>query len=291
MILKFLNKHKYAENKFAKKLKKQKQKYIEIIKPELSKMQRQLKKKEVSFLHSGHLGDLINSLPLIKQISKKSKCNLYIEVGKQTDNFKVTKEFYLSKGGVEKILPLLKKQNYINHLAIYQKQKININLNFFRTLDINFNIDSVRWYSHLVGIHPPLELPYIKVDKHKKFRNKIVIVRSLRRQNNLISYKFLNKYKNILFIGLKTEYLSLKKDIKNLSFYDCKNFLEMAEIIKGCKLFIGNLSFGYALAEAIKVPRLLESNPEFSLVYPNGKKAYDFYFQEHFEKLVLELNK
>ena len=27
-------------------------------------------KKEVSFLHSGHLGDIINSLPLIKEISK-----------------------------------------------------------------------------------------------------------------------------------------------------------------------------------------------------------------------------
>ena len=68
-----------------------------------------------------------------------------------------------------------------------------------------------------------------------------------------------------------------------------KIFLELAEIIKSCKLFIGNLSFGYALAEAIKVPRLLESQPDFPLVYPNGENAYDFYFQEHFELLFKKL--
>ena len=65
--------------------------------------------------------------------------------------------------------------------------------------------------------------------------------------------------------------------------------MELAEIIKSCKLFIGNLSFGYALAEAIKVPRLLESQPDFPLVYPNGENAYDFYFQEHFELLFKKL--
>ena len=61
---------------------------------------------------------------------------------------------------------------------------------------------------------------------------------------------------------------------------------ELAMIIKNSKLFIGNLSFGYALAEALKVPRLLESGPNFPLVYPNGANAYDFYFQNHFENLV-----
>ena len=76
----------------------------------------------------------------------------------------------------------------------------------------------------------------------------------------------------------------LKKDIKNLEFYDCKNFLEMAEIIKSSKIFIGNLSFGYTLAEGLKVNRLLESSPDFPLVYPNGGNGYDFYYQKHFEK-------
>ena len=33
----------------------------------------------ISFLHYGHLGDIINSLPVIKELSKTKKCFLYIQ--------------------------------------------------------------------------------------------------------------------------------------------------------------------------------------------------------------------
>ena len=115
-------------------------------------------------------------------------------------------------------------------------------------------------------------------------------MRSLRRQNKFIDYSFLSNYEKIVFLGLKDEFDDLKIKIKNLEHYDSKDFLELAMIIKSAKLFIGNLSFGYALAEAIKVPRLLESGPNFPLVYPNGMNAYDFYFQSHFEDLVKKFN-
>ena len=65
----------------------------------------------------------------------------------------------------------------------------------------------------------------------------------------------------------------------------------MAQIIKNCKVFIGNLSFGYTIAEALKVPRLLESNPDFPLIYPNGGRGFDFYFQNHFEKMFKQFYK
>ena len=147
----------------------------------------------------------------------------------------------------------------------------------------------MRWYFHLAAIHCDLNEPYVFVNNHKTINNKIVILRSARRQNKLINYNFLNDYKDILFVGLKDEYISLKKELPLLDYYDPINFLELAEIIRSSKIFIGNLSFGYALAEAIKVPRLLESQPDFPLVYPNGENAYDFYFQEHFEYLFKKL--
>ena len=150
-------------------------------------------------------------------------------------------------------------------------------------MPINFNIDSVRWYFHITGIHPELDKPYLENIGTHQLKNKIVIIRSKRRRNYLINYNFLKNYNDILFLGLKDEFEDLKKEIPNLEFFDCKDFLEMAEIINSCKLFIGNLSFGFTLAEGLKKPRLLESGPDFPLVYPNGKDAYDFYFQNHFE--------
>ena len=83
----------------------------------------------------------------------------------------------------------------------------------------------------------------------------------------------------------------LKKEIHQLEFYDCKDFYEMAQIIKSCKFFLGNLCFAYSVAEGLKVPRLLEASPDFPVVFPVGLNAFDFYHQNHFEKMFDTLSK
>ena len=89
---------------------------------------------------------------------------------------------------------------------------------------------------------------------------------------------------DLIFIGLKDEYMDLKKQIPKLDYYNPINFLEMAQIIKSSKFFVGNQSIGIALAEALKIPRLLEKCPGFPVVQLEGGECYDFYFQNHFEK-------
>ena len=39
-----------------------------------------LNKNEISFLHAGHIGDIINTLPILKEVSKTHKCNLLIQL-------------------------------------------------------------------------------------------------------------------------------------------------------------------------------------------------------------------
>tara|TARA_Y200000002_G_scaffold149816_1_gene123818 strand:+ start:1928 stop:2803 length:876 start_codon:yes stop_codon:yes gene_type:complete len=280
----FFNKKKTKENLFKNYTEPKINKFRDIVST----------KKEISFLHYGHLGDIINCLPVIKELSKNSKCSLYIQKEKLIPDHAVSGDHpfgkvYLSEKSIKKFLPLLKSQNYLFNVEIFNNHKIDIDLNFFRELNINFNIDSVRWYSHLTGTHPDLSKKYLDVESHNKFKDYIVILRSLRRQNKYINYSFLNNYEKIVFVGLEDEFNDLKKSINYLEYHDSKDFLELASIIKNSKLFIGNLSFGYAIAEALKVPRLLESAPEFPLVYPNGSKGYDFYFQSHFEYLVKKL--
>ena len=283
---------KIFQNFFKKKSIINEEKYTKIILPKINQFHNILNSNSsISFLHYGHLGDIINSLPVIKEISNNKTCNLYLQKNKPIPEHVLSKDHpfgsvYLTENSISKMIPLLKNQEYLNKVEIFENQKVDIDLNFFRELPINFNIDSVRWYSHLTGCHPDLSKNYIEVKKHQNFNDYIVIMRSLRRQNKYIDYSFLSSYKNLVFVGLKNEFNDLKKSINNLEFYDSKDFLELAMIIKSAKLFIGNLSFGYALAEAIKVPRLLESGPNFPLVYPNGINAYDFYFQNHFETLV-----
>ena len=251
-------------------------------------------KKELSFSHCGHLGDVINSLPTVKELSKNHKCNFFIHTEKPLeDNAKNYKSFgdvvYLENKAVDMLMPLFANLPYIKKTEKLKNQEIDIDFNLIREMPINFNIDSVRWYFHITGAHANLNEPYIYADPHKDIKNKIVIMRNTRRKSFIINYKFLKNYKDLLFIGLENEYKDLKKEVPNLEFYDCKDFLEVAEIIKASKFFLGNLSFGYTIAEGLKIPRLLESVPEFPLVYPNGFNAYDFYFQSHFEKLFDDL--
>jgi len=288
--LKYFNKTKYQKYKIKKNYEDKIKKFKENSEIKILNLRKKIEEKdEINFLHSGHLGDIINSLPAIKEISKRKTCKLFIEINKPLpaearDVNHPFGNFYLTKAPVEKLLPLLSQQNYIKKVDIFNNQKIDVNLNLFRQLPINFNLDSVRWYFHLTGDHGDLINPYlINVGDHK-IKDKIAIVRSKRRKNNFINYNFLKNYENVIFLGLFDEYRELKEEIPNLDFYDCKDFLEMAQIINSSKVFIGNLSFGYTLAEALKKPRLLESAPDFPLVYPNGNNAYDFYFQDHFEK-------
>ena len=49
-----------------------------------------------------------------------------------------------------KLLPLKKQQKFLKKVEIFDDQKIDIDLNFFRELPINFNYRLLyRWYFHL----------------------------------------------------------------------------------------------------------------------------------------------
>ena len=250
-------------------------------------------KKELNLFHSGPLGDLIYSFPLIRKLSERHKCNLYVNLNKKFtyEYYKHTgKGFYIDDRTYNFLIPLLEKQSFISKFKKYENEKIDVNLDLFREIPISFTFNSPRWFFAIAGEHFDLNEPSLFVDEHKVIKNKIVILRSFRFRNIYINYNFLKNYKNLLYVGVKEEFLDLKKQIPNLEMYDCKNLLEMAQIIKSSKFFLGNMSVGYAIAENLKIPRLLEASPETPLVQPVGKRAYDFFFQPHFEKCFKHLN-
>ncbi len=249
-------------------------------------------KKELNFLHSGLPGDIINSLAVIKKISQTHKCNLFININKKIEYeyFKHPGQGLLMNNKLyEMIFPLIKKQNYISNICKYDNSDIDINLDYFRLFPAKF-INPPRYYFHLTGEKADLNEPYLEVEPHPNIKNKIVILRSFRFRNNLINYNFLKNFNDLLFIGLESEFEDLKQSIPNLQFYDCKDFYEMSQIIKSAKFFLGNQSLGYAIADALNVPRLLENCKDYTAVQPEGKNAFDFFYQIHFEKWFNYLN-
>ena len=294
-FLKYLNKKKYTEIKHEKKISDNISNYNNNIKEKIIKINNNIEgKNELNFLHSGHLGDLIYSLPLVKEISKTGKkCNFFVEVGKKNLLYyhnHPSGNVLINQKSFDLLLPLLQTQKFLNRVSIYKNETIDVDLNFFREMPFNIIFHSIRWYSHLTGVSINMSEKFLEIEKLDQFNENITIMRSKRYRNNFIDYKFLSNEKNLLFIGLYDEYLDLKNEIKSLNFYECKDFLEMARIIQSSRFFLGNLGFGFSIAEALKKPRLLEACPDFPVLFPIGQNAYDFYHQIHFEKYFKKLN-
>jgi hypothetical protein len=290
---KFFNKEKYIDLKNEKRTSDQVKYYNSRIYAQILEIQKKIENnKELSFLHSGRLGDLIYSLATIKELSKSHKCKLYIQIEKPIlGPYDSSRKVFINKRCGDLILPLLRNQDFLDVVNIYKDEKIDINLDLFRDIPISLSFYSSRWFSHICGININVENTFLSVKPHELIKNRIIVGRSSRYRNAYINYKFLKNTKNLLCIGLEEEFQDSKKDINDLEFHECKDFLEMAEIIKASKFFIGNMSLQYIISEALKVPRLLEASPDFPAAFPVGPNAFDAYHQNHFEKFFANLNK
>jgi hypothetical protein len=63
-----------------------------------------------------------------------------------------------------------------------------------------------------------------------------------------------------VFVGLPDEYNEFKKLTGwNLDYYPVKDMLDLAEVIAGCKKFLGNQSVSLSLAQGLRVPYAFET--------------------------------
>ncbi len=253
----------------------------------------------LNIIHSGNSGDLIYALPTIKKIYEVTNVPIYLYLRLNqplpapvySNSRHSMGSVMISQNMANILFPLLNSQSYIYKCEAYNNQKIHIDLDFFRNKTIPLiNSNLARWYSYVTGFTPELWKPWLQVKPDFSYADKIVLARSERYRNSTINYSFLKDYKHTVFIGVKSEYEDMKKAIPNLQWFQLKNFLELAQIIAGCKFFVGNQSFPYSIAEGLKTPRILEAYYHVPHVIPEGENAHDFYYQNHFESLVKQLN-
>jgi len=248
----------------------------------------------VHFKHFGLIGDIIYAIPAMKALAGGKKIHLHLQINQKSLYKKsmqhANKGKILTEKSVEMLAPLLLSQPEFAVCDILTDQKIDYDLDEFRKYPFDYNTNHIcRWYFHMYGITADLGKPWLTVTPDLSFSNEIVIARSFRYRAPGISYDFLQAYPGITFVGLKEEYEDMKKAIPALKHRSVANFLEFAQIIAGCRFFIGNQSFPFAVAEGLKVKRALELCFECPNVIPEGKEAYDFCYQPQFEKIVKQL--
>ena len=246
-----------------------------------------------SFKHSGNAGDIMYAIPAMIALAKGKPIHLYLHIDQKGEYGKNPHPLggkMLTQKMVDMLKPLLINQNGITKVEVYTDQHIDYDLDVFRRFPIWLSRGNIsRWYFLVFPTTYPIHLPWLKVQPDDSVKDHLIIARSQRYRAPGIDYSFLRKYKKILFVGVQVEYEEIKPMIPNIEFRPVNDFLELAQLIMGCRLFIGNQSFPFSIAEGLKATRLLELYYQAPNVTVMGENGYDFCFQEQFEFLVKKL--
>lgn len=241
------------------------------------------------YKHSGDLGDIIYSLPVIKTYGKgkllipNTLTPIHKLQGRRNIFYNLKTDGSFSGIDYTKfkfIAPLLESQKYISFI-IHTNYKIfdlinlsykDINKKYFINSCKDFiDLDLFRLESELDFIYEryrkkfdvPLcnyENPWIDVESKKI--SEIIVSRTTRYKNKMFPWRnFVFNYgKNMIFVGLESEYRLFINRYGYIPFYKVKDAYEMASVIKGSELFIGNQSLAYSIAEALKHRTIQETS-------------------------------
>jgi hypothetical protein len=249
----------------------------------------------VHFSHTGHAGDVIYAIPAMLALAGNRAIHLYLQLNQPNRDFTSKMrhpngQVMLTERSVDLFRTLMEAQPQIKYFGAHQDEPIHYDLTAFRSFPFDYRMYSItRWYFLTFAVTADLGKPWLQVTPNESFRDQVLIARSSRYHAPEIDYSFLQQYANLLFVGLPEEYEAMKQAIPNLKYHPVKDFLELAEAIAGCRLFIGNQSFPFSLAEAVKANRILEVYHQVPNVVPEGPGAHDFCYQPQFEKIVADI--
>lgn len=280
--LKFSNPEAYKNYKYLKRLKDLPYPAFDIEKDD-----------HYSFKHSGNAGDIIYAIPAMIALAKGKPIHLYLETDRPGHYGKYPHPLggmMLNQKMVDMLTPLLIGQSGIVKVEKYTGQQIDYDLDLFRSFPLWLSRGNIsRWYFLVFPTTYPIHKPWFNIEPDPAVKDYLVIARSQRYQQPGIDYAFLSRYSKIVFVGVPVEFEEMKRVIPNLQYRPVKDFLELAQVIMGSKLFIGNQSFPFSIAEGLKCRRMLETYYQAPNVTVMGEDGYDFCFQPQFEYLVSKL--
>lgn len=239
-----------------------------------------------TYSHSGSLGDIIYSLPLVKHFGAG---DFYVKlhatekvVRKYGDTYPIL-PFYqsqISKESFLRLQPLLDAQPYIN--AAHATEDFDFN----PTVDLD-SFRAVMWKSfygnYLAGYYRTFGIPYTENDLAKPWLTapvekvaKYVVARTARYNGNRPStyWSWLNMIQQYnlqnegVFVGLPEEHAAFEAMFNvKIPYRACNDFLGLASVINGCDTFFGNQTFTYSLAQGLGKDTVLEAKPNIPLEY------------------------
>lgn len=207
--------------------------------------------------HSGNAGDAFYAGPAIRAFVQGRRAKLYL--------FQDRKYGLHPMGPrqIAAIRPLLELQPYIAGVEFWPHwQARDSELNNFREYATPGRTIAD---AHLAALGLPYrerDAAWITVDRVESLAP-VVIARSPRYRNPRFRWdKAHDKYAaDAVFVGTRDEYELYTREVGSIRWHQTADFLEVARVIAGAKLFVGNQSAPLAIAEGMKKPVLVEVSP------------------------------
>jgi hypothetical protein len=256
--------------------------------------------------HSYNAGDLIVLMCGLKELYRKfgNKITIYQVVDFPAFYYNGAVSPIIDDAGQQvcmnmdmfnRLKPLIEYQEYIESFEIYEGQQVHFNIDLTRdSRMIPMPAGLIHHYAFSIFPEmscdlskPWIECPNIQYGLGKK----IIFNRTQRYQNAYIDYYFLKQFqKNFVFAGIKKEYEIIKNTYSlDMPILETDNFLDLASMMKNTKGGLYNQSFLWHLADAMKLPRVLELCVQFPNTFPTGANGYSFYHQSSLEYFTKKL--
>ena len=205
-------------------------------------------------MHSGMVGDLIYALPTIRALG-----------GGILRIFSRRPRTLMTPALAASIVPLLRAQSYVQD-AQYSPAKGEIDLDIW-IQHAETGVNLADMVLRAFGLSTAeRNRPWLTVSEPKPVA-RVVLHRTPRYRNPAFPWRrVLEKYgSEAVMVGYPAEHAVFTQEVGPIPFYQTRDHLELAQVIAGGELFVGNQSSPYAIAEGLKKRTVQETSPD----YPN----------------------
>lgn len=226
------------------------------------------------FKHSGTFGDLLYGLPVIKKagsgtmaIALRNIESCVAEYGYRPEEVDPAHKGRFRESDFDLLKPLLDRQSYINDVIVWDGNH-DVDLDKFRgVLFRGFEGNYVEAYYRTFNLpFTPDVYNETWLEADPKRIAPVVINRTFRYrcpngtaswQNLLANADIVN---NGIFVGTEEEHQDFVQETGfAVKYYPVKDFKELADVIAGADLFMGNQSAAYSIAMGLGKASVLET--------------------------------
>ena len=237
------------------------------------------------FSHSGKIGDLVFALPFCRAVASATghdRFSIHLRTDTVIERVRADGAVFpmpqFDAAGAERLRPLLERQPYVESVSVSDAIPDGaIDLDPFRTQRCMplwcgsiplYYLPLAPW---LVDA-PDLSKPWLLGGRRTDLGGRtIALFATERYPRPSFSFSFLEPFRDeLLFLGTDAEHAAFEEAFFPVFHRNIADFGEALDVLSSVRLAIGNQTGFFAMAEALKIPRLLLVSERDPNVVPCG---------------------